>query len=155
MRLRSTRLFAPLLAAVLLAVGLFGGGLTPSASAQDDFQTASHGARITVHNAVCDSEVWDIFGECHDDRLSGSPFFVAGVTRITDANGVATWEPGQGTHELKQDIDVWMQYDGAYVFCSNQVTGEVLWNGPIDDTTSVTFTTTAGQEVVCDWYNLT
>ncbi|MGH2560358.1 MAG: hypothetical protein ACRDJH_14950 [Thermomicrobiales bacterium] len=126
--------------------------------------SASHGARITIHAAVCDSNVSDIYGTCHDNRLGGVPFNVAGVWRETttcmsprtcsDGGGVVSWTPGAGTRTIIQDARVFDRYEGAYVYCSNQVTGAVLFDGPIT-TNRVTITTTAGQEVICDWYNLT
>jgi hypothetical protein len=115
----------------------------------------SHYARITIHKAVCDSQTGDLFGQCHEDRVSGAWFYVAGVWRPTNANGVVTWAPGAGTRALYEDVDQFNQYEGAYVYCSNQVTGKVLWDGPARANGSVTITTTAGQPVVCDWYNLT
>ncbi len=116
---------------------------------------ASHTARITIHKAVCDSQTADLFGDCHDDRIEGVWFYVAGVWRPTDANGVVTWGPGAGTKTIYEDIDQFDMYDGAYVYCSNQVTGKVLWDGLARSNGSVTITTTAGQPVVCDWYDLT
>jgi hypothetical protein len=117
--------------------------------------SANHGARITIHKAVCDSNVFDVYGKCHDNRLAGVPFYVAGVWRTTDGNGVVSWEPGAGTRTIYEDFSVYDDYEGAYVFCSNQVTGAVLWDGPAATNGSVTITTTAGQEVICDWYNRT
>lgn len=115
----------------------------------------SHYARITIHKAVCDSETYDLFGECHDDRLEGMWFYVSGVWRPTNANGEVSWGPGAGTKTIYEDWDQFNLYDGAYVYCSNQVTGKVLYDGLAKANGSVTITTTAGQLVICDWYNLT
>jgi hypothetical protein len=114
---------------------------------------ASHGARITIHHRACEPQVQDIFGECHDHPAS-APFKVAGVWREPDINGNVSWTPGAGRHVITQLPDAFAKTEGAYVFCSNQVTGAVLWDGPIYDQPSVTITTTAGQAVVCDWYSL-
>lgn len=116
---------------------------------------SSHYARITIHKAVCGRFTGDLYGKCHDNRLGGVPFYVAGVWRVTDKNGVVTWAPGAGTRSIYEDFDVFKKYAGAYVYCSNQVTGAVLWDGPAKSNGSVTITTTAGQHVICDWYNLT
>jgi hypothetical protein len=115
----------------------------------------SHYARITIHKAVCDSNTGDLFSNCHDDRLEGVWFYVAGAWRTTDANGVVTWGPGAGTKTIFENIKQFKQYEGAYVYCSNQVTGNVLWDGLARSDGSVTITTTAGQPVICDWYDLT
>ncbi|MGH2534809.1 MAG: hypothetical protein ACRDJW_21325 [Thermomicrobiales bacterium] len=115
--------------------------------------SAHHGARITIHHAACEPQVQDIFGECHDDRIAGTPFKVAGVWREADGNGVVSWTPGAGTRTIVQDAAAFDAGVGAYVFCSNQVTGAVLFDGPIDQN-RVTITTTAGQAVVCDWYTI-
>jgi hypothetical protein len=116
---------------------------------------SSHYARITIHKAVCSSSTGDLYGKCHDNRLAGVPFYVAGVWRETNSNGVVTWAPGAGTKTIYEDFDAFDDYVGAYVYCSNQVTGAVLWDGLARSNGSVTITTTAGQHVICDWYNLT
>jgi hypothetical protein len=45
-------------------------------------------------------------------------------------------------------------YLGSYVYCSEQNSGEVLHNGGAGSA-SVGFTVGEGDEVVCDWYNIT
>ena len=72
------------------------------------------------------------FNNCHEwdnNALGGYNFTVAGVTRATDG-GYVTWRPGAGTHTITGYNLA--GYAGAYVYCSNQVTGEVLYNGSAD-----------------------
>jgi hypothetical protein len=148
--MRAFKLASQTLMALVLAVGLIGfAGLSHS-------DAASRGANITLHVFECYSGVGDgdaIFNECHDwdnNALSGYDFTVAGVTRATDG-GYVTWRPSAGTYNI-YGYNVGA-YAGAYVFCSNQVTGEVLYDGSAD-TDVVTVWTSVNQEVVCDWYYL-
>lgn len=119
--------------------------------------SAAHTAKITIHNAACDLETDDPFGECHDHRIRAQ-FNVAGVWRTTNWDGVVSWGPGAGTRKIIEHPEMFDVYGyvGAYVFCSNQVTGAVLWDGlaNADGTGAIIITTTAGQPVICDWYNL-
>lgn len=137
-----------LLFAVLLAVGLAGFAATSESSA------AGRGANITLHVFECYQGVGGgnaIFNNCHDwdeNALDGYDFTVAGVTRATDW-GYVTWRPGAGAHTITGYNLV--GYAGAYVYCSNQATGAVLYNGSAD-WDQVTVTTSPNQEVVCDWY---
>jgi hypothetical protein len=136
----------------MLIVGLFAVGVL--ALAPVNSALASHTAKITIHKAVCDSNVRDIFGKCHDNRLGGVWFRVAGVWRQTNSNGVVSWGPGAGTKTIVEDAATFNKYGAAYVYCSDQVNGAVLANGITYDNV-VTIRTTAGHPVVCDWYNLT
>jgi len=146
--MRAIKATTSLLLALILAAGLIGFAGTTESSA------ASRGANITLHVFECYQGVGGgnaIFNECHDwdnNALDGYSFKVAGAVRDTDW-GYVTWRPGAGTHTIVgYNIDL---YAGAYVFCSNQVTGAVLYDGSAD-WDAVTITTTANQEVICDWY---
>ncbi|MGH2534810.1 MAG: hypothetical protein ACRDJW_21330 [Thermomicrobiales bacterium] len=136
----------------MLIIGLFAIGVLAVAPATPAM--AAHTAKITIHKAVCDSNVQDIFGKCHDNRLKGVWFRVAGVWRQTNSNGEVSWGPGAGTKTIVEDSATFNKYGAAYVFCSNQVTGRVLFDG-LRTVNWVTIQTTAGQPVICDWYNLT
>lgn len=151
MRFQRTHLFAPLLAASLIVTTLLIGVMAQPAS-------ANHGARITIHAAKCEMDVppEERYAQCHDNRIAGVPFYVAGIWRETDANGVVSWTPGAGMHWIYPDEAYFIPgEDGTHIYCENQVTGDVLWNQPASDwRRSIEITTTAGQEVVCDWYIL-
>jgi hypothetical protein len=152
--MRVFKLTSQLLLAMVLAVGLIGfGGLAQSRAANQE-TLDSTGANITLHVFECYQGVGGgdaIFNECHDwnnNALSGYDFTVAGVTRATDG-GYVTWRPSAGTYDVVgYNIGL---YSGAYVYCSNQVTGEVLYDGSAD-TDAVTVWTDPNQEVICDWY---
>jgi hypothetical protein len=120
-------------------------------------------ATITIHKATCPTGTDDIFGECHDDGLGGVSFAIDGFevgsgTITTDADGVASATvleaAATGDITLTEDPDVFADYLGAYVYCSEQGSGEVLYDGSAD-TGSVTFTASQGDDIVCDWYNIT
>jgi hypothetical protein len=115
---------------------------------------AHHSARIEIHKAVCPSDAANPFAQCHDNHLSGVPFKVTGVTRLTNANGVVVWTPGAGTKTIREDATVFARYGAAYVYCSEFPSRRVLFNSTTR-TGAVTITTVAGTSVVCDWYNLT
>jgi hypothetical protein len=138
--------------ALLLIVGLLAVGFVAVAPASQAL--AAHTAKITIHKAVCDSNVSDVFGKCHDNRLSGVWFRVAGVWRQTDQHGVVSWGPGAGTKTIVEDATTFNQYGAAYVYCRDQVDNDVLFDG-LRTVNWVRITTTAGHPVVCDWYNLT
>ena len=127
------------------------------ASSSAPVVASSHYAKITIHNAACDLETDDLFGECHNHRIRGQ-FYVAGVWRTTNWDGVVSWGPGAGTRKIIEHPEMFDVYGyvGAYVYCSNQVTGAVLWDGlaDADGTGAIIIKTTAGQPVICDWYNL-
>jgi hypothetical protein len=132
-----------MIAGLMLGASLF----TPSAS-------AAGYARITLHVFECGAKGGNLYDQCHNAKhaLEGAPFRVAGVTRLTDANGHVTWAPGAGFHTVRGSAPA--AYYESYVYCSNQVTGKVLYNGLSGGDDAVSFTTTAGQQVICDWYYL-
>jgi hypothetical protein len=109
-------------------------------------------SKITIHKATCPSGTANLFKSCHDKRVAGVGFTVAGVSRHTDANGVVSWGPSAGTwkiHEFSTDFT-----GNAWVYCKDLTSGKVLFDGRTT-TGNVTITTVAGHNNVCDWYNLT
>jgi hypothetical protein len=115
---------------------------------------AHHSARIEIHKAVCPSDTANPYAQCHDNRLAGVSFRVAGVWRATDANGVVAWTPGAGTKTIVEDANVFNQYGAAYVYCQDVTRRVVLFSGTTT-TGVISITTVAGTNNVCDWYNLT
>src|SRR5262245_43525175 len=98
---------------------------TNLASAQQAASAST--SKITIHKATCPSATANLFASCHDKRTAGVGFTVAGVSRHTDANGVATWGPSAGTkkiHEFSTDFT-----GNAWVYCKDQTSGVVLFDG--------------------------
>jgi hypothetical protein len=111
-------------------------------------------AKITLHVIECPATTTTLFASCHDTRLSGASFTVAGVTRASDANGVVSWGPSAGSKTITMDSADFAVYGKAWIYCKDQVSGVVQFDGR-NTTGSVTIATFAGQLTICDWYNLT
>jgi hypothetical protein len=121
-------------------------------------------ATITIHKATCPHGVGSaIFEECHDNVLGGVSFAIDGFevgsgTITTGDDGVASATvleaAATGDITVTEDPDVLAGYLGAYVYCAEQNSGTVLYDGSAD-TGAVTFTASQGDDVVCDWYNIT
>jgi hypothetical protein len=134
-----------------LLLGLMTMGLSSSPASAQQAASASTG-KITIHKATCPATETHLFANCHDNRVAGVGFTVAGVSRHTDANGVVSWGPRAGTwriHEFSTDFT-----GKAWVYCKDQTSGVVLFDGRTT-TGNVTITTVAGHLTICDWYNLT
>jgi hypothetical protein len=123
--------------------------------------TGDH-ATVTVHKAVCPEDFGDPFVECHDNRLAGVDFAIDGFevgsqVITTDGDGVATAivleASASGEITLSEETAVFENYLGAYVYCSELASDVVLVNESAP-TGSVTFAASQGDEIVCDWYNL-
>jgi hypothetical protein len=124
-----------------------------SAMAQDDT------AAVTIHKAECFHGVGPaIFEECHDNGIGGVDFFVTDADGehviTTDDAGVASIEVVAGNVSIAEDGDVLAQYLGAYVYCSDQNTGDVLFDSDLDGTVGVAGTINAGADITCDWYDI-
>lgn len=112
-------------------------------------------ATVTIHKAECPTEFeGDIFEECHGNTLSDVWFSVNGIEVVTNEGGVTSATLNPGSVSIVEDEAVVADYLGAYVYCSEQYSGEVLYDGSAD-TGSVTFDVANGDDVICDWYNLT
>ena len=131
--------------ALVLTIGLSGIAV-PSASAVTY-------ARITLHVNWCPADTYDVFGECHNNRVAGAVFYIAGAYKVTNWNGIATGAPRSGFHYVRVSASTAAAFDGSYVYCRDLVTNKVLYDGPA--TSRVGFTTVGTNQVVCDWYLLT
>lgn len=110
---------------------------------------------ITIHKSTCPANTGsDIFERCHGNALAGIDFDIKGSAVTTDALGHATAVVASGSVTITENPADAAHYAGAYVFCSVQGSGKILTDGPVT-TGAVTITTAAGDEVICDWYNLT
>lgn len=112
-------------------------------------------AAISIHVAVCPTGVGpDIFNQCHGNSLAGVPFSVAGIAVASGADGVATASVAVGDAVVAEDAATFGAYLGAYVYCSEQRSGAVLYNGSAD-AGAVSLTANDGDDIICDWYNIT
>jgi hypothetical protein len=142
--------FSPktILGLLFLVPLLLAGAALPAAAVQAPY------TKIELHKALCPRDSANPYAQCHDNRLAGVPFRVAGVWRATDGNGVVIWGPGAKTHTIVEDAAVFAQYGRAYVYCQDITRRVVLFNGTTT-TGAVSITTQPATHVVCDWYNLT
>jgi hypothetical protein len=135
-----------------LMLGLMVTSLVAAPSNRAD--AAANTATITLHVLTCPGNTTKIFANCHDDRLAGVGFTVAGVSRFSDANGVVSWSPGAGTHTIHMFSTDFAEFGKAWVYCKDQTSGDVFVDGRTT-TGNVSITTVAGHLTICDWYNLT
>jgi hypothetical protein len=131
--------------ALVFAIGMSGIAV-PSASAHPH-------ARITLHVNWCPANTTDVFGKCHDNRVAGAVFYIAGAYKVTNWNGIATGAPSPGFHYVRVGASTASAFKGSYVYCKDQVTGKVLYDGPT--TSRVGITTVGSNLTICDWYLLT
>jgi len=150
--IRSIAMNSRLALTTALMLGLFTVTILSAPTSTSAQQAASAStSKITIHKAVCPSATANLFASCHDNRVAGVGFTVAGVSRHTDANGVVSWGPSAGTwkiHEFSTSFT-----GNAWVYCRDLTTNTVLFDGRTT-TGNVTITTVAGHQNVCDWYNL-
>lgn len=144
-------------AASLMAAVIFGAGTSGA---------AADGATVTIHKAECRSNFGaDIFEECHDERVAEVRFILGDgdyeYVASTDADGELSFDGfAVGAIAIVESAvsDVAMDdtdYVGAFVYCRDLVSDEVLVEGMADDLWLVELTVEDGMDVVCDWYNLT
>jgi hypothetical protein len=135
-----------------MMLGLMLTSLVATPSQRTD--AAASTATITLHVLTCPANTTKIFANCHDNRLAGAGFTVAGVSRFSDANGVVSWGPGAGTHTIHMFSSDFAEFGKAWVYCKDQTSGAVFVDGRTT-TGNVSITTVAGHLTICDWYNLT
>lgn len=120
-------------------------------------------ATVTIHKAICPADFGDPFTECHGNVLAGVAFSIDGFeigsgVITTGADGVASktilQAAGEGGVTVTEDAAVFGAYLGAYVVCSEQGSGAVLFGGSAP-AGAVSFNAVQGDDIVCDWYNLT
>jgi hypothetical protein len=152
--MRHLGLIGRVVIAVMVMVGIVSLGTVSPADAVSKY------ARITIHKAECPANTsGDIFTKCHDNKLEGAKFTVYnptghGTSRYTDADGVTSFGPRAGNNRIVESSGDFNTYGKAYVYCSDQNTDEVLFDGPIT-VNKVTLQTKPGAVIICDWYNLT
>jgi hypothetical protein len=143
------------LSRALMTFAMIAGLMLGASMVRPNEASAAGYARITLHVFECGAKGGNLYDQCHNGKhaLEDAAFRVAGVTRYTDAYGHVSWGPGAGYRTIAGYNLSWGYYD-SYVYCSNQVTGAVLYNGLSGGDDYIAITTTAGQQVVCDWYYL-
>ncbi len=112
---------------------------------------------VTIHKALCPEGTSDLYGECHDTRAPDIHFSINGTRVVTDGDGVASADVASGTIEIVEadtDFSRESTAGAAWVFCSVQPGGDVLFDGLADHRT-ISITVADGETAVCDWYNLT
>ncbi len=153
----SIKKFAQVLSVSALALGFaFVGGNGASAQSAD--------TSVVIHKADCHAGVGSaIFEECHDNPVEGVVFGIAiesgeADAMFTDADGHAGWEwVGGGSVVLVEEPQP-EGYVGAYAYCRDLVSDEVLYDGSVvideEGFAVLGIETEPGMEVVCDWYNI-
>jgi hypothetical protein len=130
-----------------------------SAGAQD----LPFSADLNVEKLECFHGVGpDIFEECGQNDLSGVTIFIGDFAQDTTGDdgtfsGTVSWDGSPTTTlTLAEDPDVLANYLGAYVYCRDLVDDEVLFDGSATDTGGVvTISIEDGDNIFCDWYNIT
>jgi len=126
-------------------------------------QPSDDRATITIHVATCPTGVGPgIFDQCHGNVQNDVSFSIDAsglqptsvVTVTSDGDGVATTSAPGGAVTITEEAATFGAYLGAYVYCSGQKSGVVLLDTDAPGGT-VTFTAFAGDDIVCDWYNIT
>jgi hypothetical protein len=134
-----------LLIAVLMAsvIAGFGGG---SASAGADT------ARLYVHTLKCSRNVDDLFEDCHNRRIAGFHYTLAGAERASDRNGTVKWGPG-GPRTYRVDMNPmdYAAYTGGYLSCEDQTIGVRVADGPFSNP-FIIINLQPGHVVFCDVY---
>jgi len=88
---------------------------------------------------ICPSDVADIYGESHDDRLPCNAFDIKGQEAVTDEQGEVTPDVMFGKIPITDDADVFYAYEGAAdIYCTEQSTQAVRFAGVISNP-SLTF----------------
>jgi hypothetical protein len=139
-------------------------GLVCGSSNTCEATAPSGHATVTIHKATCPDGVGpDIFAECHGNVLGGVSFSIDGFeigsgVITTDSSGVASQTileaAATGDITITEDSATLASYLGAYVYCAEQNSGTVLVDGHADGG-AVTFTANQGDDIICDWYNIT
>lgn len=152
--MRSISLVSRILGALVLSLTI---GLVWSSSAR-----AHPVGQIFIHAAECQSGVGGaIFEKCHGNALGGVTFILSfagtSVEFVTDTNGVGETIAESGAAVIAVDPSVAADYLGSYVYCSNDLTGEVLFDGDRHGSDGVAIDLPSHESglVVCDWYFIT
>jgi hypothetical protein len=133
-------LIAVLMASVI--AGLGGGNASAGANT----------ARLYVHTLKCSRNVDDLFEDCHNRRVAGFHYTLAGAERESDRNGTVKWGPG-GPRTYRVDLNTadYAAYTGAYVSCEDQTSGIRFFDGAISNPFFI-LNLQPGHVVFCDVY---
>jgi hypothetical protein len=152
---------------LLALVLVCGFGLPLATFADAGAQAEATGPVVfTVHAASCPLE--DVYSDvglydaCHANALEGVTFTfgsleAAPVSFTTDAAGIGAAAILDGSTSVSQvtlSVDQASATDaGGYVYCADQNSGTVLFDGPVNYGDIVPlFTIDNSQAVICDWF---
>jgi hypothetical protein len=120
---------------------------------------------ITIHKAECPAGYGgdNLFADCHDDRVAGVTFewlvLAPGAPKVvtTDGNGVAVIETSGAALGLQIVEEPPYALADYVVYCSVDDGAEIVPFNYLDAEVGIIFhadTLTAGEDVICDWYNI-
>jgi hypothetical protein len=126
-------------------------------------QDLPYHADLNVEKLECYHGVGsEIFEKCGHNDISGVTIFIGDFDSDTTGDdgtfsGTFSWDGSPTTTlTLTEDPDVLANYLGAYVYCRDLVDDEVLFDGSAVDTGgAVTINVEDGDNIYCDWYNIT
>jgi hypothetical protein len=126
-------------------------------------QDGTYSADLNVEKLECYHGVGsEIFEQCGQNDISGVTIYIGDFASDTTGpdgtfSGTVSWDGSPTTTlTLTEDPAVLANYLGAYVYCRDLVDDEVLFDGSATDTGgSVTITIEDGDNIYCDWYNIT
>ncbi len=121
------------------------------------------GVAFTIHAATCPLDYeGGIYEACHHNYLEGATFtltadgidpaaIVTGVDGVGSALVLAGLESA-GNAVLAEN-PVGQSLAGGWVYCKDQISGFVLYDGPLPETGAIPLgTILSTQATICDWY---
>lgn len=134
--------------------GVDDGTATPTATSEPEPTAPTDLATVRIHKATCpEATEGDIFEACHENALEGITFDINGELVTTGENGRASRSVDPGSITVTEDEFDAADFAGSRVVCTEQASQDVLVDESTD-TGSVSFDAAAGDEVICDWYNI-
>jgi hypothetical protein len=153
------RFIRGILTALILGVGLVSMSLATQAQEEAEF------VPFTIYKADCPINFsGSLFDACHDRFVEGVGFEITDsdtdtMVVTTDADGYVVVDLLQGRStaseiEITESSESFEQFLGAYVYCQDILSGDVIYDEPARDDGSIAIASlTSDQAVVCDWYN--
>ncbi|MCC6704678.1 MAG: hypothetical protein IT334_07355 [Thermomicrobiales bacterium] len=144
--------------AVLVRVGMtlmLLAGLLGALASQAE--AASNTAFLYIHTLKCNSQVDDLFEDCHNRRIEGFRYTLGGVERASDRNGTVRFAPGgPRSYWIKFNQSDYANYQGGYLYCENKTTGSTRIDGPVNsNSTGMALNLQPRQVLFCDLYLFT
>jgi len=132
-----------MIAALIASVFMVGGGQA---------NAGANTGRLYIHTLKCNRNVDDLFTDCHNRRIQGIEYTLAGATRVSDRNGTVKWGPG-GPRTYRIDTNAAQQanYTGGYMVCTDENTGISFYDGP-QNAAFLIINIQPGSYILCDRY---